>query len=169
MADTFVSQTRDALTAFWGERNERERKQIALAGVVALLALVYAVLIDPAYSGRAKLQKNLPTLRQQAADMQAMAGEAGALANNAAPPAPEMTKEGLDASMASKGLKAQNVAVTGNLAKIQLSAVSFAGVVAWLDEVQKSARVTVLDANVTVLPQADSVNVTLSLQQQKSE
>lgn len=169
MASPIFSQLGQSISTFWGDRNEREKKQIALMGVVILLALIYAVLIDPAYSGRKQLEKSLPALRQEAADMQAMAGEAGSLINNPAPPAQEMTKESLEASMSSKGLKPQNVAVTGNLAKIQFSGVSFASVVAWLDELQKTARITVLDANIVASPQTDIVNATLSLQQQKSE
>ena len=169
MASPILNQLGQTVSSFWGDRNEREKKQIALMGVVVLLALIYTLLIDPAYSGRKQLEKSLPTLRQEAAEMQAMAGEAGTLVNNSAPLAPEMTKESLEASMNGKGLKPQNVAVTGNLAKIQLSSVSFANLVVWLDEMQKTARVTVLDANIVALPQADMVNATLSLQQQKSE
>jgi general secretion pathway protein M len=37
------------------------------------------VLVDPALDGRAALHKSLPQLRQQAAEMQAMAREAQAL------------------------------------------------------------------------------------------
>lgn len=169
MASPIFNQLGQSISTFWGDRNEREKKQIALAGIVALLGLIYALLIDPAYSGRKQLEKSLPVLRQEAADMQALAGEASALANNPASAATEMSKESLEASMAGKGLKPQNVAVTANLAKIQLSSVSFAGLVVWLDELQKTARVTVLDANIVALPQADLVNATLSLQQQKSE
>jgi general secretion pathway protein M len=41
--------------------------------------------------------------------------------------------------------------------------------VAWLDEMQKTARVTVTEANVTAQGQIDTVNANLTLQQQKSE
>jgi type II secretory pathway component PulM len=38
-----------------------------------LLALLYLLLIDPAVEGRASCNRSLPQLRQQAAELQAMA------------------------------------------------------------------------------------------------
>lgn len=164
-----LGQVSQAFSTFWNDRSERERKQLALAGAVILLALIYLLFIDPALGGRKQLEKTLPDLRRQAAELQAMSTEAAALANATPPAAPDMSKESLEASMASKGLKAQNVAVSGNLAKIQLSSISYASLIGWLDEVQKTAHVVVVEASIVAQPQADTVNATLSLQQQKNE
>lgn len=158
-----------AIAEFWQARNERERKQLALALAVALFALVYMVLIEPAYLGRQQMKKNLPALRQQAAELQALSKDAAAMANVTVPMAPDMTREGVEAAIARAGMSPQNVAVTGNLAKVQLSSVSFAAMVTWLDEMQKSSRISVLDANITAQAQRDTVNATLTLRQQKSE
>lgn len=158
-----------AFSEFWTARNERERRQLLLALIVAVLALVYMLLIEPAYLGREQLKKNLPTMRLQAAELQALSKDAAALANVSVPPAPEMTRESVEAAMVRAGLKAQNVAITGNLAKVQLSSVSFSGLLGWLDEMQKAARITVVDANITAQAQIDTVNATLTLRQQKSE
>lgn len=158
-----------AIAEFWQARNERERKQLALALAVALFALVYMVLIEPAYLGRQQMKKNLPALRQQAAELQALSKDAVVLANVTVPMAPDMTREGVEAAIARAGMSPQNVAVTGNLAKVQLSSVSFAAMVTWLDEMQKSSRISVLDANITAQAQRDTVNATLTLRQQKSE
>ncbi|RJG03410.1 type II secretion system protein GspM [Noviherbaspirillum sedimenti] len=161
---------RQATANFWNARNERERKQLLLAAVVAVLGLTYMLLIEPAYLGRQQLQKNLPSLRQQAAEFQTMSLQASALARETPPPAPPMTRESIEAALARAGLKPQNVAIAGtDLAKVQLSSVSFAGMVAWLDDMQKSARVTVADANITSQGQTDVVNASLTLRQQKSE
>ncbi|WP_019142116.1 type II secretion system protein GspM [Noviherbaspirillum massiliense] len=163
------SGLKQSFSTFWSERNRRERNLLLVAMVVVVVGLFYVLLIDPALSGRKDLEKKLPAMRQQSAEIRAMAQEASALSGKAAAPVPPITRESLDASLARNGLKAQSVLVTGELAKIQLSSVSFAGLVGWLEEMQKSARLTVLDANIDALAQADTVNATLSLRQQRSE
>lgn len=165
----FLLQMNQAVSEFWSARNERERKQILLAAAVAVLGLVYMLLIEPAYLGRAQLKKSMPELRLQAAQMQALSNEARALANVSVPPVPDMTQEIVAAALTRNGLQSQNIAVTGGLAKVQLSSVSFGAIVSWLDDLQKTARVSVLDANIVALEEADSVNATITLRQQKSE
>ena len=39
----------------------------------------------------------------------------------------------------------------------------------WLDEMQKTARLSVVDANIVALPAVDSINATLTLKQQRIE
>lgn len=162
---------KQSFSTFWSARNQRERRMLSLAAVVVLLGLVYALLIDPAMSGRTDLEKRLPVLRQQAAEVQALAKQAAAAPASAAsttPPA-AMTRESLDASLSRKGLKAQNLSVTGELAKLQLSGVSFAALVDWLTELQGAPRISVLDANIEAQAQPDTVNATLTLRQQRGE
>ncbi len=157
------------ISDFWSARNERERKQITLAAMVAVLGLLYLFLIEPAFVGRERLQKSLPAQRLQAAELQTLATEAAQLGSSSAPPAQEMTRESLEGSLTRTGLKASNIAMLGNEAKLQLASVSFAGLLAWLDEQQKTFRITVVDVNITALTQADTVNATLTLRQQKNE
>lgn len=165
-----VDSYRQRFSDFWNARNERERKQLLLAAVVIVLALIYTLLIEPAYIGRQQLKKNLPNMRQQAVELQSMSMQASALSRETPPPPPPLTKEVIDAALNRAGLKAQNVAMAGtDLAKVQLSSVSFAGMVAWLDEMQKTTRVTVTEASITAQAQIDTVNANLTLQQQKSE
>ncbi|HJU71093.1 MAG TPA: type II secretion system protein GspM [Paucimonas sp.] len=159
----------EPLSAFWIERNARERNALALAALAILLALVYLLLIAPALAGRAQLEKSLPALRQQAAELQALSKQAVALDNNAAPPAATVTKESIEASLARKGLKPQSVVLTGELVKVQLATASFAGIVAWLDEMQKTARLSLAEGNIETLAAIDTVNATLTLRQQKSD
>jgi len=168
MANTF-GQWRQSFAAFWEGRNARERMLLAVGAAVVLLGLLYALLIDPALSGRDRLNKDLPQLRAQVAQLQALAREAAGL-NSGAPqnPAP-MSKESIEAELVRKGLKADNVGVTGEIARLQLSGASFAALVGWLDEIQKSSLVSVVEANIVAQAQPDSVNATLTLRQQKSE
>jgi general secretion pathway protein M len=154
---------------FWGGRDARERAMLTAAAAAVILGLIYAVLIGPALTGRERLNRELPTLRQQLAQLQALAREAANLAGSNPAAAVPLSKESLEAALLRKGLKAETVALTGDIARIQLSSVSFAGLMAWLDEMQKTALLSAIDANIIALAQPDMVNATLTLRQQKSE
>lgn len=160
-----IQDYRGRAATFWMARTEQERKFLAVGGAVLGLGLFYGVLIDPALSGRDRLSAALPVLRQQAAEMQALAREAIALRGqtNIAPPA--MTREGLTASLAAQSLAPQSVSITGEYAKVQLNNVAFAGVVAWLEASRVDSRIAVQDANFVAQDTAGMVNATLTLRQ----
>jgi general secretion pathway protein M len=160
-----LNQSRQSFSEFWAVRDARERAMLAVAALVVTVGLAYALLIDPALSGRDQLNKNLPVLRQQVAQMQALSKEAAALSGKSASPLIAMSKENIEAALARNGLKPQSVMLTGDFAKVQLSAVSFAGTLNWLDDMQKTALLSVVDANIVVLAQPDMVNATFTLRQ----
>lgn len=164
-----LSELTKPLSTFWSARNARERMLLAAAMVVIALGVIYLLLIDPALAGREQLSKNLPVLRQQVAQLQAMTKEAGGLSANATPSAAPLSRESLEAALTSKGLKPQNVALTGDIVRVQLTSVPFAGVVDWLDGMQKTALLSVVEANIVAQPEPGLVNATLTLRQQKSE
>lgn len=167
---------KQSFSTFWAARNKRERNMLSIAAAVVVLGLLYVLLIDPALSGREALERRLPALRQQSAEVQALAKEvassgvaAGAAANANTPPPPPITRERLEASLSEKGLKAQSLSLTGELARVQLAGVSFASTVEWLADLQRTSRVSVVDAVVEAQAQPDTVNATLSLRQQKAQ
>lgn len=160
-----LNQSRQSFSEFWAVRDARERAMLAVAALVVTVGLAYALLIDPALSGRDQLNKNLPVLRQQVAQMQALSKEAATLSGKSASPLIAMSKENIEAALARNGLKPQSVMLTGDFAKVQLSAVSFAGTLNWLDDMQKTALLSVVDANIVVLAQPDMVNATFTLRQ----
>jgi general secretion pathway protein M len=164
-----LNQSRQSFSEFWAVRDSRERAMLAVAALVVTVGLAYALLIDPALSGRDQLNKNLPVLRQQVAQMQALSKEAAALSGKSASPLIAMSKENIEAALARNGLKPQSVMLTGDFAKVQLSAVSFAGTLNWLDDMQKTALLSVVDANIVVLAQPDMVNATFTLRQPSHE
>ena len=159
----------DRFGNFWTEREPRERRMLSVGAAVMAAALIYLVGFAPALQGTARLQKTLPEMRQQAASLQALAREAQALGAGGATGATLSTQEGIEAGLARKGLKAQSVVVTGDLVRLQMNNVSFAGILDWLDETQKSARLSVAESSFTALAQTDMVNATLSLRQPKTE
>lgn len=165
-----LNRTTQTFSEFWNARNARERAMLAAAAAAVFLGVVYAILIGPAVSGRERLESSLPALRQQAAQLQAMSREASSLSGaEAPPPAAPMSKEAIEAALTRKGLKAQNVAWSGETARIQLSSVSFAGLLDWIDDMQKTGGLSVVDANIVALAQPDMVNATLTLRQRKTE
>ncbi|MGA7750699.1 MAG: type II secretion system protein GspM [Gallionella sp.] len=158
-----LDKSRLSLSEFWAVRDARERAMLAVAGLVVTFGLIYALLIDPALSGRDRLNKSLPMLRQQVAQMQALSKEAAALSGKTAAPSIAMSKENIDAALARNDLKPQSVMLTGDFAKVQLTAASFAGTLNWLDNMQKTALLSVVDANIVALAQPDMVNATFTL------
>jgi general secretion pathway protein M len=164
-----VARWRQSVLLFLAARDQRERRLLGWAAAVAVLGLAYALLIDPALSGRAQLRRNLPGLHQQVAELQALAHEAGVLSARKTAPAVAVSQAGIEASLGRSGLTAQSVALSGDFIKVQLSAVPFAGIVGWLAELQGSARVAVTDAEIKALAEPGMVNAMLTLRQQKSE
>lgn len=159
---------RQSWDGFIGARSAQERKMLGLGGAAVVLALLYGVGLEPALEGRAKVAKALPELRQQQAQMQALAQEAQAYAarppSNGAP----MGKETLETSMSQRSLTGQ-VQMLGEQARVQLNSVPFSAVVNWLDELQKTGRISVVEASVASMPTPGVVSATLTLRQSKAE
>jgi general secretion pathway protein M len=160
-----IAAARGRATGYWLARTDQERKYLSAGGAVVLLALLYSVLIDPALSGRAQLKRALPELRQQASQMQALAAEATALAAEPKTQVTPMTRETLAASLTARGLSPQSLTMTGEYAKLQLTAVSFANLMAWLDAQRRENRVLLQDGTVTALKTPGQVDANLTLRQ----
>ena len=162
-------QSRQTFLEFWAARDARERAMLAIAALVVAFGLVYALLVGPALSGRDSLNKNLPLLRQQVAQMQALSKQAAALSVKSAVPLAAMSKENIEAALARNGLKPQSLLLTGDFAKVQLASVSFSATMDWLDDMQQTALLSVADANIVALPKPDMVNATFTLRQPSHE
>ncbi len=162
-----LDQSRQSFSEFWSVRDTRERVMLAVAALVSTFGLAYALLIDPALAGRERLMKNLPVLRQEVAQMQALSKEAAALSGKTAAPLLAMSQENIEASLARNGLKPLNVMLTGDFVKVQFSAVSFAGTLNWLDDMQRTALLSVVDANIVTQIQPGMIDATFTLRQHR--
>jgi general secretion pathway protein M len=165
VTDKFGSY-RAAAGAWWNERNDQERRMLRIGGAVVAVGIVYGLLIDPAFSGRAKLAKELPQLRQQVAELQALAGEASQLSAQAPIQPPPMSRDSVNASLQQRGLTPQSLTVTGEYARVEFKGAAFAGLVAWLDAMRREQRLTVQEANITGQSTAGQVDATLTLRQE---
>jgi general secretion pathway protein M len=168
MNATTLIGLKDAASTFWNEREPRERNMLLAAMAIILLALIYLLFINPALAGRAQLEKSLPQLRQQAAELQMLSRQAGAAGGDAAAPAASPTKESIDASLARRSLKPQSTLVSGELVKVQLQSASFAGIMGWLQEMQTTSRLAVTESSIEAQAAVDTVNATLTLRQQRA-
>ena len=164
-----VNRLRETAATFWRDRSPRERKQLLLMGSVIMLTLLYLLFVAPALSGRNQLRKSLPELRQKSADMQQLVREAAALSATVAPPPMLLSKDSIDAALGARGLKAQSTVVTEDIVRVQLNAASFSALVGWLADMQRTARLSVIDASIVAQPTTDNVNATMTLRQQKND
>ncbi len=154
---------------FWAERNLREQR-ILLAGMAAILAaLIYLLLVSPAQTGIARYNRSLPEARQQVAQLQALTQEAVTLPQGDAATASPLTREGLEASLQRRGLKAENLSVSGEIVRLQFTSASFSSMNEWLNEVRAGFQLSVTEATVTAQPTPDIVNASLVLRQQKAQ
>lgn len=160
-----INKFKDQLNLYWLARTEQERKYLSVGGIVVLLALVYSLFVAPALEGRAKLKKELPELRQKAAELQALALQAADLARQGVPQAPPMTRESLAASLSARGIKPESLVMTGEYAKIQVNAVSFANLYAWAEAQRRESRIGVLEAAITAGTPAGQVDAVLTMRQ----
>ena len=164
-----MDRSRQSFSDFWAVRDARERATLSAAAMAVVLGLTYLLLIEPALAGRKKMNNDLPHLRQQVAQLQALTKEAAVLSAMPAPAVAPISRKMIETALARNGLKPQSLLMTGDYAKVQLAAVSFASTLAWLDEMQKTAMLSVDDANIVALAQADLVDVMLTLRQARNE
>lgn len=162
-----MKQLKQEFDLFWGQRDARERRMLSIAAVVIVLALVYQIFLDPALTGRTKLLKQIPVLRQQVAEITALSVQKSKLAAGLSQMTEPVTRESVEASLATRGIKAQTLSVSDDIVRLQIQTVAYANIMEWLMETQKSSRLTVEEARFTALPEPAQVNVSLTLKQQR--
>lgn len=165
----FITQLKLSFAEFWSVRGARERKMLTIAAVVVALSLIYALLISPALTGRELLRKKLPALREQVVQMQALSKELAGYGEHTPTMVTPMSQTSVVAALARLNLKPQSVTVTGDFAQVQLTEVSFANTLEWLKDMQKTALISVSEADITALAQPDKVDVKITLQQHRNQ
>lgn len=154
---------------FWAARAPREQTILTAGAAVVVLALVHLILVEPALSGREKLNRELPTLRQQIAELQALSRQVAVLSSKTTAPLPAISRESVEAALARGGLTPQSVTLGGDVVQVKLTSASFSGLLRWLEEMQTGTLLAVVDANIVALPQPDKVDAVLSLRQPERE
>ena len=165
MNAAMIDKLRTNFNAFWQQCSARERQMLRLGAGVCLLLLLFLVFFNPALNARSQLNRTLPVLRMQAAQLQGLAAQMAQL-GKAQNPAMPLTRENINTVLLRHNLKANNVVLSGDQLKLSLDKVSFAAVVNLQDELQRSAHLVVEEAHVEALDAPDMVNATLSLRLQ---
>jgi general secretion pathway protein M len=151
---------------FWSERGPRERALIASGASVAAAMLLYLVLIEPAYSAIARLQRALPNTRAQSAQLEALLGEVRALKSR-----PAVAGAGgadaptaIEQSLAAAGLKAARVVPLANGAlQLTFANVPYAAWSVWLAAAERELGMHAVSVTVKATAAPGNADVELAL------
>ncbi|MCM5569639.1 type II secretion system protein M [Burkholderiaceae bacterium FT117] len=142
----------ESLMQRWQAMALRERRLVLVAGVFVLSAIVYLLLIEPAWLGRQRLQRELPTLRAQLARIDQLADEARQLGSApAGADTPQAVRARLEQSIDAAGLRPAlaQLQQTGSLFDVRFRGVPHAAWLAWIDVAVRDTRLRVVDVSVT--------------------
>lgn len=149
----------------WQQREPRERRLIALAAGVIAAALVYLLLVEPAATGIARLQRSLPAERAQVAALDGVLAEARQLKGRAtaATVPPGEVRAQVEASLKTAGLAPARFSA-GSDGSLQLSFanVQYAAWASWLEQAERETgvRAAIVQARAVAPGRAD-VELTL--------
>ena len=142
------------MRAWWQGLSRRERIITAAGAALVAAVLLYLIAIEPAWKARARLAAELPKLRAQAAEMDALAQEAGRLkgagvgAESAA-----AAKTALEQSAARGNLGAVRIALLDEQ-RLSANAKSVPAWqwLAWLEQTARESRLRIAHAKVSRTP-----------------
>ena len=154
-----------AFERWWLGLSRRERLATALAATLALVATLYLVAIEPAWRTRERLAKELPALRAEAAQVDALRLEARRLKEGSVRvESPQDVQAAAARMLAERNLPASALRpADGDRLLIVLNRVDAANCLAALKEVSSELPVRVSAARITrVAPGLVDAEVTLT-------
>ncbi|HVL57706.1 MAG TPA: type II secretion system protein GspM [Burkholderiaceae bacterium] len=161
----------DQLIVRWQALQTRERRVIAVALALLLVVGTWLIAYEPAAAGRRQLAQELPQLRVQVAQMEAMAAEARRLSGAAATVLkPEQIREQIEQSIAAAGFKPHlaELKVSGDLIDARFAAVPFAAWLAWFDTALRETRMRPIDVSISRDNTPGIVNARVALEPPRS-
>lgn len=162
----------ESFIQWWRSLDNRERRMVMGGAVVLLLAVGYLLAFEPAWVGRQKLAQELPQLRSQLAQMDALSNEARKISGAAGPSESSATlRQIVEASISSAGLKPfmTQGSFQGDLIEVKFNAAPFALLATWLASTVRETRVRVVDANVQREATAGLVTAKIAFELPKRE
>lgn len=101
----------DMVKQFWIERAPRERAILGFGAGVVLIAVLYLVLIEPAWTGIGRLERSLPQQRSLAAELDALLGEVRGLKSQpqVATVSQSEVRGAIETSLTRAGMKAARI------------------------------------------------------------
>ena len=166
-AQAMDSATPDRMTlrqqgsAFWQGRAPRERQALAAVFACVLLALVWLVLVQPAWRTLRETPERLDQLDRQLQQIQATAADVRTL--RAVPPVSAMqANAALKAATDRLGERAR-MSVQGDRATVSFTAITPDALRAWLNEVRSAARARPVEASFSRAAEGYSGTLILTL------
>lgn len=143
-----------SLRAWWLGLGRRERVMTAVAGAFALLAILYLVALEPAWKARARLATDLPRLRAQAAEVDALAQEAKRLASRGvAADSAGAARVALEQGLARANLGGVRVAVLDERRlTVSATGVPVTQWLAWAEEAARQSRLRIAVVRISRTP-----------------
>jgi general secretion pathway protein M len=144
---------------WWASRTPREQSILVLAAIMIAAALVYWLVWQPSARGIRQLQAELPELRKQHAELQAMAIEAQGLRAQAGQTAAVPAAERLAAvkrSLQRAGLAAEVAAQGETRVRVRVADVDYAVWAAWLAAAEGELGARTARASVAALEKPDA-------------
>jgi len=139
-----------ALRSYWLGLSRRERTLSAAGIGIVLCAAAFLVAVEPAWKTRARLRAELPELREQAAELAALAQEAERLREHLeARPGTAELKNAIGQSLSRAGLQDASIAVVGEGQwTVRAQAVPAGQWLGWLEQVARELRLRVGSARI---------------------
>ena len=125
-----------SLRTRWDAWTLRERRMVLGMGIVALLAVVYLVLVDPALQGRKRLLRDLPRLRADAAEMAGIAQTPG---RPARPAAIGDLRTALASTLEAAGLEAAVAVHANGAVEVKFDKIAYVAAAGWAQAAARDA------------------------------
>jgi general secretion pathway protein M len=123
----------ELLRRYWAERAPVERELLASIAFFAAAALTVLVLVKPALSAIARLERELPQIRERSARLQGILSEVRALKSRPAVAVGADARSALEQSLAAAELKADRVVpLPDGTIQLTFADVPYAGLSMWL-------------------------------------
>jgi general secretion pathway protein M len=156
----------ESLRARWTALAQRERIMVVGATALAAAVLLFLVAIEPAWKARARSSAELPRLREQAAELQALVQEAKLLrGRGAAAYAPDAAKDAIVQSLAQAALAMARV-VTVDERHIAVSAkgVPVTQWLIWVEQAARESRLRIATAQIAATATRGTVDAEMTFE-----
>jgi general secretion pathway protein M len=157
---------RQEFQQYWSERAPRERRLLTVGAIFLLLLTLYFLLVYPAASGIARLQRLVPQTRLQAGELEALVAEAKSLRSlaPAAAPGGADARAAIGTSLEAAGLKTtHNVPMANGEVHLSFVDVPFSKWATWLASAERSLGVHAVAVTVKAAATPGNTDIELSL------
>lgn len=156
------------LQEYWSGLQPREQRVLGAGGVVLVLTLIYALIIDPISSELTSLRHSVATQQEELAWMRQAAAEVKSLMGSAprtAAQSGQSAMSAIDAAARKYGLgKAlKQLSPNGGKVRVRLEGAGFDAMLQWLGELSEKQGIGVDTLNMERLPDPGRVNATVVL------